>query len=76
MPRACEPLDEVVEDKGVKLLIDPKAVLFLLGTEMDFKVDKLSAELRVQQSEPDLGLRLRRVGAAHARPIRRAAEAH
>ena len=40
---AAAPLDEVVEDKGVKLLIDPKAVLFLLGTEMDFKVDKLSA---------------------------------
>ena len=37
------PTDEVVEDKGVKLIIDPKAVLFLLGTEMDFKVDKLSA---------------------------------
>src|SRR5262249_52611541 len=37
------PHDEVVEDKGVKLLIDPKAVLFLLGTEMDFRVDKLSA---------------------------------
>jgi iron-sulfur cluster assembly protein len=37
------PLDEVVEDKGVRLLIDPKAVLFLLGTEMDFKVDKLSS---------------------------------
>ena len=35
--------DEVVEDKGVKLLIDPKALLFLLGSEMDFKVDKLSA---------------------------------
>jgi iron-sulfur cluster assembly protein len=35
--------DEIVEDKGVKLLIDPKAVLFLLGTEMDFKVDKLSS---------------------------------
>jgi iron-sulfur cluster assembly protein len=35
--------DEVVEDKGVKLLIDPKAVLFLLGTEMDFKIDKLSS---------------------------------
>ena len=35
--------DEVVEDKGVKLLIDPKAVMFLLGTEMDFKVDKMSA---------------------------------
>src|SRR6266540_6638795 len=38
-----DPRDEVVEDKGVRLLIDPKAVLFLLGTEMDFKVDKLSA---------------------------------
>ena len=35
--------DEVVEDKGVKLLIDPKALLFLLGAEMDFKVDKLAA---------------------------------
>ena len=35
--------DEVVEDKGVRVLIDPKAVLFLLGTEMDFKVDKLTS---------------------------------
>jgi iron-sulfur cluster assembly protein len=40
---AVNPLDEVVEDRGVRLLIDPKAVLFLLGTEMDFKVDKLSS---------------------------------
>jgi iron-sulfur cluster assembly protein len=40
---AANPLDEVVEDKGVKLLIDPKAVLFLLGTEMDYKVDKMSS---------------------------------
>ena len=39
-----KPTDEVVEDKGVKLLIDPKAVLFLIGTEMDWKVDKLSAQ--------------------------------
>jgi iron-sulfur cluster assembly protein len=38
------PTDEVVEDKGVKLLIDPKAVLFLIGTEMDWKVEKLSAQ--------------------------------
>ena len=38
------PLDEVVEDKGVRILIDPKAVLFLLGTEMDYKVDKLAAQ--------------------------------
>ncbi len=36
--------DEVVEDKGVRVLIDPKAVLFLLGTEMDYKVEKLSAQ--------------------------------
>jgi iron-sulfur cluster assembly protein len=41
---AVRPTDEVVEDKGVKLLIDPKAVLFLLGTEMDFKTEKLSAQ--------------------------------
>ena len=41
---AINPTDEVVEDKGVKILIDPKAVLFLLGTEMDFKTEKLSAQ--------------------------------
>ena len=38
------PTDEVVEDKGVRILIDPKAVLFLLGTEMDYKSDKLSTQ--------------------------------
>src|ERR1700723_2927926 len=38
------PLDEVIEDRGVRILIDPKAVLFLLGTAMDYKVDKLSAQ--------------------------------
>ena len=38
------PTDEVVEDKGVKVIVDPKAILFLLGTEMDFKTDKLSAQ--------------------------------
>src|ERR1700730_16707177 len=41
---AINPLDEVIENKGVRILIDPKAVLFLLGTEMDYKVDKLSAQ--------------------------------
>ena len=35
------PHDEVVEDKGVKLLIDPSAVMFLLGTEMDYQVDQM-----------------------------------
>ena len=38
-----DPLDDVVDNKGVRIFIDPKAVLFLLGTEMDYKVDKLSA---------------------------------
>jgi len=38
-----KPTDEVVDDKGVRILIDPKAVLFLLGTEMDYKVDRMSA---------------------------------
>src|SRR5271155_2214433 len=37
------PLDEVVEDQGGEGLIDPKAGLFLLGAEMDFKVDRLSS---------------------------------
>jgi iron-sulfur cluster assembly protein len=36
------PLDEVIEDKGVRILVDPKAVMFLVGTEMDFKRDKLA----------------------------------
>ena len=40
---AVELHDEVVEDKGVRLLIDQKAVLFLLGTEMDFRTDKLTS---------------------------------
>ncbi len=35
------PHDEVIEDKGVRLLIDPTAVLFLLGTEMDYQTDRL-----------------------------------
>jgi iron-sulfur cluster assembly protein len=38
------PTDEVVEDKGVKILVDPKAVLFLLGTEMDYKADKMQSQ--------------------------------
>jgi iron-sulfur cluster assembly protein len=37
------PHDEIIEDKGVRVLIDPKAVLFLLGTRMDFKTDRLSS---------------------------------
>jgi len=38
-----QPFDEVVEDKGVTVLIDPKAVMFLLGTEMDFQASSLKS---------------------------------
>ncbi|GGY49676.1 HesB/IscA family protein [Parvularcula lutaonensis] len=38
-----QPLDEVVEDRGVTILIDPKAILFLLGTEVDYVTEKLSS---------------------------------
>jgi iron-sulfur cluster assembly protein len=40
---AVQPFEEVVEDKGVKVFIDPKAILFLIGTEMDFVREKLAA---------------------------------
>jgi iron-sulfur cluster assembly protein len=40
---AIGPYDEVVEDKGVKIVIDPKALMFLFGTEVDFAADKLGA---------------------------------
>jgi iron-sulfur cluster assembly protein len=36
--------DEVVERDGARVIIDPKAVMYLLGTEMDYKVDKLAAQ--------------------------------
>jgi len=39
-----EPLDEVVEDKGVTILIDPKAILFLIGSEIDYETTKLSSK--------------------------------
>ena len=39
-----KPNEEVVEDKGVKVLIDPKAVMYLLGTEMDYKEEKFSSQ--------------------------------
>ena len=39
----AKPFEEVMEDKGVKIFIDPKAILFLIGTEMDFVTEKLGA---------------------------------
>jgi iron-sulfur cluster assembly protein len=41
---AAEPLDEVVEDKGVTILVDPKAVLFLVGSSIDYETTKLSSK--------------------------------
>ena len=38
------PLDEVVEDKGVTILVEPKAVLFLIGTVIDYDVSRLAAK--------------------------------
>ena len=45
---AAQPLDEVVEDKGVTILIEPKAVLFLIGTVVDYEVSKLSSKFTFQ----------------------------
>src|SRR5580692_10447968 len=39
----AKPFEEVMEEKGVKIFIDPKAILFLLGTEMDFVKEKFGA---------------------------------
>ena len=39
----ARPFEEVMEDKGVKIFIDPKAILFLIGTELDFVQEKLGA---------------------------------
>jgi iron-sulfur cluster assembly protein len=40
---AARPGDEVISDKGVTVFVEAKSVLFLFGTELDFKVDKLAA---------------------------------
>ena len=40
----AKPNEEIVEDKGIKVFIDPKAVMYLLGTEMDYKKEKFSSQ--------------------------------
>lgn len=40
---STNPLDEVLEDQGVKIFIEPKAIMFLIGTEMDFETTKLGS---------------------------------
>ena len=39
-----KPNEEVIEEKGVKVFIDPKAIMYLLGTEMDYKTEKFSSQ--------------------------------
>ena len=41
--KKINPNDEVIEDKGVKVFIDPAAVMYLLGTEMDYKKEQFSS---------------------------------
>jgi|TARA_B100001540_G_C15504901_1_gene505329 iron-sulfur cluster assembly protein len=41
--KSYNPNDEVIEDKGVKVFIDPSAVMYLLGTEMDYKIEEFSS---------------------------------
>ena len=41
---AAGKFDEVIEKDGATVIVDPKAILYLLGTEMDYKVDKLAAQ--------------------------------
>jgi iron-sulfur cluster assembly protein len=41
---AAQPLDEVVEDKGVTILVEPKAVLFLVGSTIDYETTRLSSK--------------------------------
>tara|TARA_Y100001960_G_C14373710_1_gene680406 strand:+ start:135 stop:470 length:336 start_codon:yes stop_codon:yes gene_type:complete len=41
--KETKPNDEVIEDKGVKVFIDPAAVMYLLGTEMDYKKEEFSS---------------------------------
>jgi len=41
--KKTNPNDEIIEDKGVKVLIDPKAIMYLLGTEMDYKQEEFSS---------------------------------
>ena len=41
--KKVNPNDEIIEAKGVKVLIDPKAIMYLLGTEMDYKKGEMSS---------------------------------
>ena len=58
--KEVKPNEEVIEDKGVKVLIDPKAIMYLLGTEMDYKKEKFSSQfvflkILMRQRDVDAG---------------------
>ncbi len=42
--KEAKPNEEIIEDKGVKVLIDPAAIIYLLGTEMDYKKESFSSQ--------------------------------
>ena len=42
--KEIKPNEEMIEEKGVKVFIDPKAIIYLLGTEMDYKQEKFSSQ--------------------------------
>ena len=48
--KSTNPNDEIIEDKGVKVLIDPKAIMYLLGTEMDYKKEELASTFVFKKS--------------------------
>ena len=39
-----KPNEEIIEEQGIKVFIDPKAIMYLLGTEMDYKKEKFSSQ--------------------------------
>ena len=42
--KEIKPNEEMIEDKGVKVFVEPKAIIYLLGTEMDYKKEKFSSQ--------------------------------
>ena len=41
--KEINPNDEIIEDKGVKVFVDPSAIIYLIGTEMDYKIEEFSS---------------------------------
>ena len=51
--KEINPNDEIIEDKGVKVFIDSAAVMYLLGTEMDYKKEEFSSSLGLLNTNDD-----------------------